>query len=991
MESLLDSCTLFCSEGVMATLRMSDIAEVDYSFQGASYFSVVFAGPVTLPESFLLSTTISGNGKATNLEIKCILKDGKTVWWFIIRDFQYGERATELNIGRGHFAFAWGDAALPFLEIERIEVTLTGGLGHSGTIKVAPIKLATCAVPVEHAEVKSISNKDGALDFNLCQYGQIITLQWRAVGAADLLEVKFFDYALLGGIVLTWAKERIPNSFQVHWLRGDGIWVADDPVEKGGHITCHRWPFGEAAAIKVLILGASLDGSSVLERLELKPPGFGKSWNALYEDRATHSPRGVFPRAFLGEQSFWTVIGAKGGYKKGLINEEGQIELGFNLPSVEPFIRICRGDKDSGLLNWDRCTYSHELVDEYLPLPIVTRRYDEIKLKVCVWAEFSGGAEHLLIDYEVTNLLAEAVQCDLSIAMRPFLVNPPWQDLNVRGGFVPIWELVADAAGMRFRVDEGYFTFEGERRAQSFAASSFWGGDVIADNSGISDSSSVTDTLGHCSGALRYSGMYGPHESRKFGFRLSFGPVRESAPLNRQYLDASFERTRKSWSETLSQFLLDINASPQIGRNFKAQVGYIFTNLFGSWIQPGTRCYRRSWIRDGSLTSSALLRCGYHTEVRSFIEAYASYVSQSGAVPCVVDARGADHTPEYDSQGEFLFLIAEYYRFTGDSQLVKNLWSKVRAVVAEILRLSDLTMSSEEKHCRGLFPPSISHEGYSNKPAFSYWDDFWGIRGLGDAVFLAKSVGVHDEVEWFERAYHKFAMLVIDSMRRSINVHRIDYIPGAADLGDFDPCSTTIGVDPCDVFEGQDRKILEHTFIKYWEFFERRSRTFGGTDSYTPYEWRVVGTLSRLQMKQQAQDAIRFFLSHSRPQGWCHWAEVIWGNQRTPRFIGDAPHGWVGSDYLRSIYSLMIRWEDETIFFGEGVSEEWWISGFSVKLRIPHGWISALCRPALGEAGIDLEVSIDLVWGNYTPLLMLSIPKNLMISWRVSGAEGKLM
>jgi len=84
VESLLDSCTLFCSEGVMATLRMSDIAEVDYSFQGASYFSVVFAGPVTLPESFLLSTTISGNGKATNLEIKCILKDGKTVWWFII-------------------------------------------------------------------------------------------------------------------------------------------------------------------------------------------------------------------------------------------------------------------------------------------------------------------------------------------------------------------------------------------------------------------------------------------------------------------------------------------------------------------------------------------------------------------------------------------------------------------------------------------------------------------------------------------------------------------------------------------------------------------------------------------------------------------------------------------------------------------------------------------------------------------------------------------
>ena len=50
MDSLLSSCTLFCSEGAHAIQKIGSFVEVDYSFEGASYFSVVFAGPFTLPE-----------------------------------------------------------------------------------------------------------------------------------------------------------------------------------------------------------------------------------------------------------------------------------------------------------------------------------------------------------------------------------------------------------------------------------------------------------------------------------------------------------------------------------------------------------------------------------------------------------------------------------------------------------------------------------------------------------------------------------------------------------------------------------------------------------------------------------------------------------------------------------------------------------------------------------------------------------------------------
>ena len=45
-------------------------------------------------------------------------------------------------------------------------------------------------------------------------------------------------------------------------------------------------------------------------------------------------------------------------------------------------------------------------------------------------------------------------------------------------------------------------------------------------------------------------------------------------------------------------------------------------------------------------------------------------------------------------------------------------------------------------------------------------------------------------------------------------------------------------------------------------------------------------------------------MADRRPPGWNHWAEVVWNEPRMPKFIGDMPHGWVGSDFLRSFLDL---------------------------------------------------------------------------------------
>ncbi len=98
---------------------------------------------------------------------------------------------------------------------------------------------------------------------------------------------------------------------------------------------------------------------------------------------------------------------------------------------------------------------------------------------------------------------------------------------------------------------------------------------------------------------------------------------------------------------------------------------------------------------------------------------------------------------------------------------------------------------------------------------------------------------------------------------------------------------------------------LARTFDIYWERFQKRaSNRRAAGNEYTPYEWRVAGSFVRLGRRDRAQALFDFFMADRRPPGWNHWAEVVWNEPRMPKFIGDMPHGWVGSDFLRSFLDL---------------------------------------------------------------------------------------
>ena len=402
----------------------------------------------------------------------------------------------------------------------------------------------------------------------------------------------------------------------------------------------------------------------------------------------------------------------------------------------------------------------------------------------------------------------------------------------------------------------------------------------------------------------------------------------------------------EQWVAATSTFdLLVPKNQADILNTIRSTLAYILINRDGPAIQPGSRSYERSWIRDGSLTATALLRFGLEQPAREFVDWYSPYQFESGKVPCVVDRRGPDPVPENDSHGQLIMAVMNVYHFTGDKAFLQKHWPRIQKAVDYIHALRAERMTSEYANPQtnathqeperpavslhafyGLMPESISHEGYSAKPMHSYWDDFFTLRGLKDAAEIARILGQQEDAERYQALANDFARTLVASIELAQQAHGIDYLPGCVELGDFDATSTTIALWPCGELHRLPRVALDRTFDRYWEHFVRRrdDPTFAWKD-YTPYEVRVIGSLILLGQKERAEEAIEFFLRDRRPPAWNQWPEVVYREPRTAQFVGDLPHTWCGSDFINSVRMMFLyeRESDRALLLLAGIPKSW--------------------------------------------------------------------
>ena len=426
------------------------------------------------------------------------------------------------------------------------------------------------------------------------------------------------------------------------------------------------------------------------------------------------------------------------------------------------------------------------------------------------------------------------------------------------------------------------------------------------------------------------------------------------------------------WRRKLDEMKLQVPAEGQpVADTLRTALAHMLISRIGPRLQPGTRSYSRSWIRDGAMISEGLLRLGRPEVVKEYVEYYAPYQFENGKVPCCVDDRGSDPVPENDSHGELIFNIAEYYRYTGDKAFLKKMWPHVQGAFAymEALRLSERTEANRAVNAAfyGMMPASISHEGYSAKPMHSYWDNFWALRGYKDAVEVAEALGEAAAAKRMAASRDQFRDDLYASLRAATQLHGIHYLPGAAEIGDFDPTSTTIALAPGGEQGQLPADLLHGTFERYWtEFVQRRDGQREWKD-YTPYEWRNVAAFVRLGWRERAWEVLDFFFKDRAPQPWNQWAEVVSRTPRKPFFVGDLPHAWVASDFVRSALDMFAytREADDSLVLAAGVPATW-LEGEGIAidgLRTPSGVLGYSLRRHAGEVVLEAKAGLALPAG----------------------------
>jgi hypothetical protein len=652
-----------------------------------------------------------------------------------------------------------------------------------------------------------------------------------------------------------------------------------------------------------------------IRKVTIEPVAWSATPNDFFGHVAQQSARGDYPRYLYGEQSYWTVVGSDDDANEALFNVDGAIEPFKGGFSIEPFLLI-----DGRLITWNDVQTRPSLARGYLPIPSVR------------WPQLMITASATASTLQVRYTLRGKRPARLFLAIRPFQVNPSWQFLGVTGGVATIREVAYDGKSV---------TADGKRIVASarFGAATFDQGNIVdwLRRGAIPEAQQVSDKRGRASAVLE--------------FRLE---PSQTATINIPLHGVTAAR-EPQWIERLNRVTIRVPpAAQRIVDTIRANVAYILIHRDGAALQPGSRSYERSWIRDGAMISDALLRLGLSDVVREYINWYVQYQYADGKVPCCVDSRGADPVPENDSHGELIYLIAEYFRHTKDRALVERVWPHV---VGAVNYMDKLRRTQTTPEFFGLLPESISHEGYSAKPMHSYWDDFFAAKGLADAVYLAEALGREEEKKRFMTIRVEFERDLLASIDRSMRMHKIDYIPGSVELGDYDPTSTTIAISPGGQLGKLPASAVARTFDRYFE--NARARATGTThwESYTPYELRTVGTFIRLGQPERAHELLDFFFLGQRPPQWRQWAEVVWRDPKTPKFIGDMPHGWVGSDYLRSALDMFAYDRDDgVVVIGAGIQPEWTKGeGVAVRgLRTHHGIVNFTMR------GNRVHVSGDL-------------------------------
>jgi hypothetical protein len=836
--------------------------------------------------------------------------------------------------------------------------------------------------PFAAADAARITGLDGRTDAaTLWADGTTRTVVGKGPKGARQLDIALPRPIDIAGIEVTWAGPRDGATLEARDAQGKWSPVDSDPGSLGDtSYLASREP--HAVSALRLVIGSKDGAAPAIKRLRLLGPLRVMTAMKRYQVVASRANADLFPSSLHMQQVYWTAVGVPAGLQKSIFDEYGNIEPYKGGPQIQAIWRDASGHASIA----DDSQRTHALRDDWKPMPSVGWTAEPgLSVTSEAFALQSGAQPVVLLRHRLVNKGTGTIDGTLSLAIRPIQVNPPWQN----GGPSPIHDIAigGDAAATDVRIN-GRTLLASLTPVDSAGAAPFGAhgeteitGAIAAGN--VPTTRDAHDDDGLAAGVLDYRVHLAPGEQRDVVLAFPLGdaaadanghlpepPAIDRGTLTAAAFDTQATRVSNEWQTRLGSVGISL-PDPTLVDILRSQAAYMLVNQTGHAMQAGPRNYNRSFIRDGAATASILLRMGETKTARDYLDWYAAHaVHENGLVSPILNAdgsvnRGFGSDIEYDSQGEFINLVADVARFNGGAASVKDYQPKVRAAMHFMQELRERTMvpgyladlpAPERFH--GIIAPSISHEGYSS-PTHSYWDDYWALKGWHDGAWLAEQWGDKELAAYAHEQYNALRESLRKSIETTMAWKGVETIPAAADLGDGDPTSVSIALDPAGQMDVLPHDALVRTFDRYLADVRKREAP-GELFAYTPYELRNVLTYVYLDRPRDAEELLTDVVRDRRPPEWNMWAEVVHSRVRHPGYLGDMPHTWIGSEYARTLFGMLMREADDGLYLLPGAPPSWVAGkGLSVtRLPVAYGSLTMAARRDGKRFTVTLEKGI---------------------------------
>ena len=359
-----------------------------------------------------------------------------------------------------------------------------------------------------------------------------------------------------------------------------------------------------------------------------------------------------------------------------------------------------------------------------------------------------------------------------------------------------------------------------------------------------------------------------------------------------------------------------------------ASVGYLLLALDPDGPHPGPLAHDALWVRDAAYIGLALLQSGHADAVRAYIPAVFATQEANGRVPPIQGANIPWDDDEWDAQGQAIFLVTAYYRYTGDRDTLRKWYPSLRTASQFLVKLR-ASVADAEGPAQGLLPPSKSAEDIGPPDWHHYWDTFWAVAGLEEAAYAARELSEDTDAVWMQAEADELREAILTSVKTVMGTESL-YIPGAVESSEGSAMArgTVPALWPVEVLP-REMPLIVRSFGYYYPLWIAPSE--GGFRHREGQFW-IYGGLElahaylRLGRMDVLHQILAWTLNHQTLPGTFAWAEQV--NPANGSFSGgDMPHAWAAASYVTLVREMLVSEQGNTLELFSGVPDWWFGAG----------------------------------------------------------------